>query len=241
MKMMSKESKNGFRPELITLEHPRSAVTEAYRTMRTNLSFAAVDGECRLILVTSVGPIEGKTTTAANLAVTLAQAGSSVLLVDCDLRRPKLHKLFGLENGGGLTNVLVRGRNPEELWREGPVKGLNVLASGPIPPNPAELLGSERTRQLWPKLLERFDYVILDSPPVLAVTDATLLASQVHGVILVIWAGMQRVDVVQDAKEQLLKANARILGVVLNKVKIPERDYHYYYYYRSSKEQRIRL
>ncbi len=230
-----------MKPELVAVEHPRSAVAEAYRTMRTNLSFAAVDGECRILLVTSVSPGEGKTTTAANLAVTLAQAGSRVLLVDCDLRRPNVHRIFGIDNGGGLTNVLAQGRPLQELLHEGPVSGLKILTSGPIPPNPAELLGSERTRQLWPQLLDDFDYVVIDSPPVLAVTDAALLASQVHGVILVIWAGMQRVDAAQEAKEQLLKANARILGVVLNKVKIPARDYHYYYYYRSREEQRIKL
>jgi capsular exopolysaccharide synthesis family protein len=241
MKKGFKEFNNGFSPGLITVDYPRSAVSEAYRTMRTNLSFASVDQECRLLLITSVAPSEGKTTTAVNLAVTLAQAGSSVLLVDCDLRRPSVHKLFGLENGGGLTNVLVQGRTPSELFHEGPVEGLKVLTSGPIPPNPAELLGSERTKQLWPQLLEEFDYVIIDSPPVLAVTDSVLLASQVHGVILVICAGMQRVDVAQEAKEQLLMANARILGVVLNKVKIPTRDYHYYYYSRRREEEKVRL
>ncbi|KUK40620.1 MAG: Tyrosine-protein kinase YveL, partial [Clostridia bacterium 62_21] len=142
-----------------------------------------------------------------------------MLLVDCDLRKPNVHKIFDLENGEGLTNVLVQGRAPGELCHEGPVEGLKILTSGPIPPNPAELLGSERIKQLWPQFLEEFDYVILDSPAVLAVTDSVLLASQVHGVILVVWAGVERVDIVQEAKEQLLKANARILGVVLNKVK----------------------
>ena len=227
---------------LITQRHPRSAVAEAYRTLRTNLSFASLDHSCRSIMVTSPGPGDGKSTTAANLAIVLAQAGKTVLLVDCDLRKPALHKIFELDNSSGFTNAVVQGRDPAELAQPGPVEGLFVLPSGPLPPNPAELLGSERVRGLWPGLLERFDTVVVDAPPVLAVTDAVLLAAQVEGVILVIWAGAARVEIAQEAKEQLTKASARIIGVVLNKVKVPSRDYHYYYYYHpKEKEDIIRL
>ncbi|MCL6560331.1 MAG: CpsD/CapB family tyrosine-protein kinase [Firmicutes bacterium] len=229
-------------PALITQRHPRSAMAEAYRTLRTNLGFAGLDRPCRSIMVTSPGPGDGKSTTAVNLAIVLAQAGHKVLLMDCDLRKPALHKIFGFDNTRGLTNALVQGRDPLEMTREGPVEGLKVLTSGPLPPNPAELLGSEKMRGLWPRLLENFDYAVVDAPPVLAVTDSVLLSGQVDGVILVAWAGTSRVEVLQDAKEQLVKANARIIGVVLNKVKMPARDYRYYYYYHSKeKEDTVRL
>lgn len=232
-------SKNSHKENvaLITQRHPRSAVAEAYRTLRTNLGFASVDHACRSILVTSPGPEHGKSTTAANLAIVLAQAGQKVLLADCDLRKPDIHRLFSLDNAAGLTNTLIQGRDPVELAHPGPVKNLTVLTSGPVPPNPAELLGSDRVRSLWPQLLERFDSVIIDTPPVLAVTDSVLLSRQIDGVILVVSAGVSRVEVIQQAKEQLAKASARIIGVVLNKVKIPSRDYHYYYYYHRDEEQ----
>lgn len=151
-------------------------------------------------------------------------------------------ELDRLHAAGGLTNALVQGRDPVELAQPGPVDGLAVLPSGPLPPNPAELLASERLRALWPKLLERFDAVLVDAPPVLAVTDAVLLAAQVDGVIMVVWAGNARVDIAREARNQLMKANARILGVVLNKVRMPGRDYHYYYYYRrDGEEDRVKL
>lgn len=243
--MKNISGKNGAKqtPALITKDHPRSAIAEAYRTLRTNLGFASLDRSCRSIMVTSPGPGDGKSTTAVNLSIVLAQAGHRVLLVDCDLRKPNLHKIFGMDNTSGLTNTLVQGRNPVEIAHNGPVEGLMVLTSGPVPPNPAELLGSQKMRLLWPQLLEQFDYVIVDAPPVLAVTDSVLLSGQLEGVILVAWAGTNRVEVFQDAKEQLTKANARIIGVVLNKVKMPARDYRYYYYYhqKDEPEDRIRL
>ncbi|AEG15650.1 capsular exopolysaccharide family [Desulfofundulus kuznetsovii DSM 6115] len=231
---------NGY--ELITHKHPRSPVAEAYRVLRTNLGFSGLDRPCRSILVTSAGPEDGKSTTAANLAVVLAQAGNKVILVDCDLRKPTQHRIFEVENHRGLTNCLLQNLDPAEVSKNGLVENLTLVTSGPIPPNPAELLGSGRVRALWPALLERFDYLIIDSPPVLAVTDAALLAAQVDGVILVIRAATTRVEIAQEARDQLLKANARIIGVVLNQVKMPARDYHYYYYYhRREKEEEVRL
>lgn len=223
-------------------KHPRSALAEAYRTLRTNLGFATLDRSCRSVLVTSAGPEDGKTTTTANLGVVLAQAGHRVVVVDCDLRKPKLHELFEVENHRGLTNCLLQNLDPEEVAHGGLVENLTLLTSGPIPPNPAELLGSERVRALWPALLARYDYVLVDSPPLLAVTDASLLAAQVDGVLLVVRAATTRVEVAREARDQLLKANARIIGVVLNQVKMPGRDYHYYYYYRRrEKEEEVRL
>jgi protein-tyrosine kinase len=205
---------------LIIQQHPHSAVNEAYRILRTNLSFASIDQKCRLLLVTSNAQNDGKSTISANLAIVLAQAGEKVLLVDCDLRKPNVQRIFNLDNQRGFTNALMLGCDPIEMAQKGPVDGLTVLTSGTLPPNPSELLGSERVRSLWPQLLGRFDYVIIDSPPVLAVNDAVLLATQVEGVILVVCSGVDRVDIVNEAKEQLLKANARILGVVLDKVKM---------------------
>ncbi|MQL53505.1 polysaccharide biosynthesis tyrosine autokinase [Desulfofundulus thermobenzoicus] len=228
---------NGYAPPLIASKHPKSAAAEAYRTLRTNLGFAALDQPCRSIMVTSAGPEDGKSTTAANLAVVLAQAGHRVILVDCDLRKPTQHRNFQVENHRGITNCLLQDLDPVAVSHNGLVDNLSVLTSGPIPPNPAELLGSEKVRALWPALLERFDYVIVDSPPVLAVTDAALLAAQVNGVLLVIRAAATRVEIAREAKEQLAKAGARIIGVVLNQVKMPARDYHYYYYYRRKEEE----
>ncbi|MGB9804614.1 CpsD/CapB family tyrosine-protein kinase [Desulfofundulus sp.] len=232
---------NGHAPLLLAHTNPRSVISEAFRTLRTNLGFAALDRPCRSILVTSAGPEDGKSTTAANLAVVLAQAGHTVLLVDCDLRKPVLHKIFEVENHRGLTNCLLQEMDPVAVAHNGLVDNLSVLTSGPIPPNPAELLASGRVRALWPALLERFDYVIVDSPPVLAVTDAALLAAQLDGVILVIRAATTRVEIAQEARDQLLKASARIIGVVLNQVKMPARDYHYYYYYRRREKEEVRL
>ena len=228
--------------DLITHKYPKSAAAEAFRTMRTNLGFAAPDSPARLIMATSAGPGDGKTTTITNLAVVLTQAGHSVCLVDCDLRKPRLHKIFGLENNLGLTNLLLQKATLDEVIVPSEVNGLHLLFSGPIPPNPAELLGSERIKELWPSLLERFNYVLVDAPPVLAVTDASLLAGQLGGVILVVNSGTSRVDRVQEAKDYILKANGRILGVVLNQLRMSNKDYSYYYYYHSkSKADQIRL
>jgi capsular exopolysaccharide synthesis family protein len=230
---------NGY--QLIVHKQSRSPVAEAYRILRTNVSFSGLDRPCRSILVTSPGPEDGKSTTAANLAVVLAQAGHRVVLVDCDLRKPDQHRFFQVENQRGLTSCLLQNLDPAEVSRNGLVENLSLVTSGPIPPNPAELLGTERVRALWPALLERYDYVIVDSPPVLAVTDAVLLAVQVEGVIMVVRPAT-RVDIAQEARDQLLKAGARIIGVVLNQVKMPARDYHYYYYYhRRGKEEEVRL
>lgn len=219
--------------ELIAHKHPKSGAAEAYRVVRTNLGFAAPDNPARVIMVTSAAPEEGKTTTVCNLGIVLAQAGHSVCLVDCDLRRPRLHRVFGYENGAGLTNFLSQKKQLDETIVETEIDRLSLLPSGPIPPNPAEMLGSKRTAELWPLLAARFDYALVDSPPVLAVTDASILAGQVDGVILVTKSAKSRVDLVREAKAQLTKAGARFLGVVLNETRLSSKDYGYYYYYRS--------
>lgn len=215
---------------LITYLHPKSPVAEAYRILRTNLNFSSLNYPCKAILLTSPNLGDGKSTTAANLAVVLAQAGHRVMLVDCDLRKPRQHKFFGVSNQKGMTNYIMQEMSFEEVSYPGIIPNLTLVTSGPIPPNPAEMMASERMQQVIEELKEVCDYLIVDSPPVIAVTDASILASRLDGVILVVKSAGTRIDMAQDAKEQLLKANARIIGVVLNKVKMSKKDYYYYYY-----------
>jgi len=228
--------------KLITLEQPKSPIAEAYRTLRTNVQFTAVDGETKTILVTSAGPNEGKSATTANLAVSLAQAGKSVLIVDADLRNPTQHRLFGLSNSQGLSTALALDRPLADLWQEVIsegvlLEGLKVLTAGPIPPNPAELLGSKRMRRFLADLRTGFDTVLIDSPPAVAVADASILAQAVDGVILVLASGEVSRDFASRAKEQLDKVNAKILGTVLNKVDVKTKDYYYYYYYHGERHR----
>lgn len=213
--------------------YPKSAIAEAFRTMRTNLSFAATGQPLKVIMVTSAGPADGKTTTVVNLGVVMAQAGMRVLLMDCDLRKPVLHKYFDANNQLGVTNLLVQNLEMTDAVRATPVEGLSLLVSGPVPPNPSELLASQKMKDIMERAAGLYDMVIVDAPPVLAVTDAAVMAPRADGVILVVKSGETRIDMIRDTKSQLEKVNAHILGVVLNEVKINSDDYHYYYYYRD--------
>jgi len=214
---------------LITVADPRSPVSEAYRTLRTNLDFSSLDKPLKTMLVTSAGPEEGKSTVLANLAVTTAQAGKKVILVDCDLRRPTLHNIFNLKNDVGLSTMVV-----DDAAMESPplqdtgVEGLQLVSSGPLPPNPAELLGSRRMEEIVAALLERADVVFFDAPPVVAVTDAAVLATKVDGVLLVINAGGTKRDYARAAKARLEKVNANLLGAVLNNVRFDVSLHRYY-------------
>ena len=214
---------------LITVADPRSPVSEAYRTLRTNLDFSSLDKPLKTMLVTSAGPEEGKSTVLANLAVTTAQAGRRVILVDCDLRRPTLHSIFNLKNNVGLTTMIV-----DDTAMESPplqdtgVEGLQLVSSGPLPPNPSELLGSRRMEEIIAALLERADVVLFDAPPVVAVTDAAVLATKVDGVLLVINAGGTKRDYARAAKARLEKVNANLLGAVLNNVRFDVSLHRYY-------------
>jgi capsular exopolysaccharide synthesis family protein len=199
---------------LITLTDPRSPISEAYRQLRTNLSFYSLDEPIRTLVVTSPAPEEGKSTTVANLAVTMAQGGRRTILVDCDLRRPSLHTLFNLPAEPGLTN-LVLGDCEEPPLQPTAVENLWLLASGPKPPNPADLLGSRKIDQIIAQLIGMADIVLFDAPPVVAVTDAAVLGSKVDGVLLVVSAGKTRRDQAERAKEMLEKARARIVGATL--------------------------
>lgn len=215
---------------LIMERDPKSPVSEAFRTLRTNLQFVRVDGPLKALAVTSAIPGEGKSTVAANLAIAMAQAGKSVILVDADLRRAKQHKLFDLPNKVGLTNLLL-GTAGLEALQGTKVQGLRVLASGVFPPNPAELLDSGEMVRVLELLKAQADMVIFDTPPLVAVTDAAVLGAKVDGVLLVCRLGKAARDGIVRAKKLLENANARVLGVVANGDKPAGRSGYYYYYY----------
>lgn len=217
----------------------RSPIAEAYRHLRTSLLLSSAGNPPKTILITSSQPSEGKTTTAINTAFMLAQTGAAVLIIDCDLRRPRLHANFNLSNARGLTNYLS-GESPidDVLQSYEKVPNLKLLTSGPIPPNPAELLGSEEMRKLLQSLSERFTHIIVDSPPAISFTDAAILSTFVDGVILVVHGGRSSRAVVRRARQQLLDVGAHIFGIVLNNVKTEAHNYYYgasYYsaYYQS--------
>jgi capsular exopolysaccharide synthesis family protein len=220
------QDRNG-RGGLIAARSPRSAAADAYRALRMNLQFSSIDQEVRRLLVTSAGQGDGKTTVAANLGVALAESGQRVLLVDCDLRRPGLHAVFGLPQSPGLTNSLVQGAMDAVPSASG-VPGLTVLTAGDPPPNPAEVIASARLRALLERLSGTVDLVVIDSPPVGIVADAAALAANVEGVILVVSAGRTKRDLAQRAKQQLDHVGARVLGAVLNNVKLQGKVREYY-------------
>ncbi len=222
---------------LITLKHPRSPIAEAYRVLRTNLRFSGIENPSGALLVTSSGPGEGKTTTAANLAVALAQGGKRVILIDTDLRRPALHKVFGLPNEVGLSSLFLEdGSALENVLQSTAIEGLSVITSGPLPPNPAEVLDSKQMGKVLTNLRAQADMLILDSPPALAVADASILGSRCSGAIVVVDAGRTRTDVSRRAIETLHKTDVKVLGVVLNKLSGRRASGYYHYYYYSSKD-----
>lgn len=204
-------------PDLITLTNPRSPATEAYRTLRTNLTFAALDKPIETLVVTSAAPGEGKSTVLANLAVTMAQGGRRTILVDADLRRPGLHEIFGIVNDRGLTTMIVEeaGLDDPPLIDVG-VDNLWLMPSGPMPPNPADILGSRKMEEVIAALRARADVVLFDAPPIIAVTDAAVLGTKVDGVLLVVCAGRTRREHAQRARELLERVHVRIVGAVLN-------------------------
>jgi non-specific protein-tyrosine kinase len=207
--------------ELITVSEPRSPISEAYRTLRTNLDFAGLDQALETLVVTSAGVGEGKSTTLANLAVVSAQAGRKVILVDADLRRPTLHQTFGLDNETGLTTVMMdEAALASPPLRDTKIEGLSVLTSGPLPPNPADLMGSRRMEEVITALSEQADQILFDTPPVVAVTDAAVLATKVDGVLLVISAGKTRREYARTAVQRLEQINARLVGTVLTNVQL---------------------
>lgn len=221
--------------QLQAATRPRSTIAEAYRAARTNLTYAIDLGRDRkLVLVTSPGPAEGKTTTTANLAVVYGLAGHRVCVVDTDLRRPTLHRVFGLENGEGLTNLLLA-REPDldRAVQRSVYTNVSVVTAGPLPPNPSELLGSARMQELLDRLKAKFDVVLLDSPPALVVTDASVLATLVDGLVVVARANKTRRGALRATIEELAQSGRPIAGIILNRVQGRESGYYYYAYGRA--------
>lgn len=209
-----------------------SPAVEAYRSLRTNIQFASITAETKVVVVTSPGPGEGKSSVAANLASVMALAGSKCFLVDADLRKPVQAGQFGVSGRIGLTDVLMGSLDLEDALVETEVEGLTLLPSGPTPPNPAELLGSQVMKDLIQRLRESADFVIIDAPPLLPVTDAALLAPNTDGTILVLKSGETDKQAMVRAKQLLEAVQARILGVVLNGVTPKNGGYYHHYYYR---------
>ncbi|WP_396266273.1 CpsD/CapB family tyrosine-protein kinase [Halobacillus amylolyticus] len=218
--------------KIIANDNPKSPIAEQYRTIRANLQFASVDKELQSLLITSAGPSEGKSMTSANMAAVFAQQGKRVLLVDGDLRKPTVHHSFRLNNTKGLSNFLVGRQTLKETTQITAVDNLDVLPSGPIPPNPSELLGSKAMHKLMMEARQHYDLIILDTPPVLAVSDSQVLAREVDGVMLVVRSGQTEFQAAERAKELLEQSKANLLGVVLNDRE--KKNSNYYYYYGNS-------
>ena len=221
---------NGTTSELATVSQPQSVVSEAYRALRTSILLSTSRHAPQLILISSGQPREGKTTTALNLAITLAQRGDRVALVDTDLRRPRIHRSFQMANDRGLSTFLTTQAAPEDLAR--PVRqvpNLYVITSGPTPPNPAELLSSEPLEALFAELRRHFDFIVLDSPPAISVADSMILAAHADGVMLVVHGGVTTRETLKHTTKLMNSVNARVLGIVLNNVDVRSVDYKYYY------------
>ncbi|RSK33688.1 CpsD/CapB family tyrosine-protein kinase [Bhargavaea beijingensis] len=217
--------------KLVVSANPRSVVSEQFRTLRSNITFSAVDKELKTILVTSALPGDGKSTVSANLATLFAQDGKRVLFIDADMRKPTVQYTFSLTNAAGLSSVLTQQRLAGEVIRESEISpNLHILTSGPIPPNPAELLGSRSMTLLMNEMAQQYDLIVFDAPSVLSVTDAQILANKVDGTLLVVNTGVTEKDNVDKAKELLGNAKARILGAVMNNFKL-DNDHYYYQYY----------
>jgi capsular exopolysaccharide synthesis family protein len=210
---------------LVTALDPGSAASEAYRGLRTNLLYALVDNPPKVIVLTSFGPGEGKSTTCANLGVMLAQAAKSTLILDCDFRKPVIHKFFELRNVHGVVDVLVGESSLQEVWEE-PQEGLKVVPVGPIPLKPAEMAGSQRFSELLASVRKEFDYVLIDASPVGLVSDPAIIATQGDGVLLVLDAQNTRKSAVRQAKRSLEAVGANILGTVMNNVKVSKETYY---------------
>lgn len=220
---------------LITHTNRKSPVSEAYRTLRTNIQFSSIDQKVKTMVVTSANMGEGKTTTVSNLAETFAQAGNRVLIVDADLRRPRVHKLFNLENQEGLTNLLVGQKDLKKVIRTSGSE-VHVITSGPVPPNPSELLGSQKMKEFVQLLSEHYDIVLFDTPPVNAVTDAAILSTFVDGVVLAVASGRTDIEGGKRAMKSLQAVNANLLGAVMTMMPISKKGYYGYQYYSYEQE-----
>lgn len=223
----------------IVEKNPKSPVAESYRTLRTNIQFSTFDKEIQTIVVTSAAPGEGKSTTIGNLAIVMAQSGKKVLLIDCDLRKPSIHKKFRITNQAGLTNILLYDVDPFDIFHKHS-DNLYILTTGQLPPNPAEVIASKKLKGFIEKIKDEFDYILIDSPPLIAVTDAQILSRLCDGTILVVSSGEAERETVKRAKDLLNKVNANIIGVVLNKLELKTRKGYGYYYYYGEEERKGR-
>ena len=210
----------GATRDLVTVHDPRGAASEAFRMLRTNLFYALIDSPPKIIVLTSANAGDGKSTTTANLGVTLAQAGKSVLTLDCDLRGPRLHDIFDVSNSRGLVDILAAGDKVEEVWRE-PTPRLKLICAGPPPPNPAELLSSRSLAEFLAEMRRRFDYVLVDTPPV-GVSDSAVLAANGDGVLLVLDSQRTRKGPLLQALRTLRGVGANVLGTVMNNFEAPK-------------------
>jgi capsular exopolysaccharide synthesis family protein len=227
-----KQLEEEYLKNLITANNPKAAASEAFRELRTNLQYKSVDKDMKVILVTSPALGDGKTATTVNLAITLAQSGKRVLVIDADLRKPKVHNYFGIKNSEGLTNILATDKELKKSMiqqKEG-IDNLFIIPSGPIPPNPSEILSSDRMRQLIEKLRSDYDVIFIDTPPVGQVTDAAILTGITDGSIIVIASGQTRIEMAKRAKKAMVGINANIVGIVLTKIDNRSLYYNYYRY-----------
>lgn len=218
--------------KVIVKENPKSVIAEQYRTIRTNINFSMPDRDFKTILVTSAGPSEGKSTTAANIAGVSSGEGKRIVLVDADMRKPTAHHTFRVSNFDGLSGVLTRQCELTDAIQQTDIQGLYVLPSGAIPPNPAELLDSQRMNQLLEMLEAQFDLIIFDTPPILTVADSQILSNKCDATILVINSGKTEKETAIKAKEILTLAKANIIGIVLNNLTL-EKDHYFYYQYEG--------
>ncbi|MCG7343982.1 CpsD/CapB family tyrosine-protein kinase [Sporosarcina sp. ACRSL] len=216
--------------KLVTNTNPKSIVSEQFRTVRTNINFSMPDKELKTLLFTSSSPGEGKSTSAANVAIVFAQEGKKVLLVDADMRKPTMHYTFHMTNTTGLSNLLTKQSTLGEVTKVIEIEGLSLITCGPIPPNPAELIGSKSMDALLHELTSQYDLVIFDAPPLLSVADAQILSNKCDGTILVVNSGVTEKESAIKAKELLMAAKANILGTLLNNFAL-EKDHYYYQYY----------
>ena len=214
-----------------------SPITEAYRQIRTNIQFTAIDRPARSIMITSSNPNEGKTTTSANIGIIMAQADLRTIIVDADLRRPSLHKMFQVPNLSGLTDLLSSNDiDVDKQLKDTGIENLKIITSGPLPPNPSEILGSQRMMQMLQHLERIADVIIFDTPPVLTVTDALVLSKRVDGVIIVAKSKNTRRDTLREALERLNQVGAKLLGGILNGASIKDKEKHYNQYYSQSEQ-----
>ena len=216
---------------IISYNDPKSVISEQYRAIRTNIEYSNVDQNTKTILVTSSDKNEGKTTTVSNLAVSFANLNKKVLIIDCDLRNPSIHKMFKLNNIYGLTDILAKDRAVDKCIQETELENLYVLTAGATPPNPAEILSSEKMKNLIEDLKNIYDYIFIDTPPIGLVTDAGALSSFIDGVVLVVKSESVEKKYLEETKKKLDAVDARILGAILNAYKSEQKDYNYYSYY----------